>query len=695
MNYGKVEHDVYVQANQSNKFNVTVSERNTALQQVEITGRRETDYKSEVSFIGTKTATPLIKVPQSVAVITKEVMQDQQVYRVGDVVRNVSGVNQFSSYNDFNLRGFRGDANFVNGLRAPFNFFVMPITPHYERIEILKGPSSVLFGNAIPGGIVNMVTKKPLEETRRSVDFTVGSFNTIRANGDFTGPLNEKGNVLYRLNVGYENAETFRDDIGNEALVVVPSVSFIPSEKTRINIELVYSTINTKLDRGLPVRGTDIYDLPTSFSLSIPSDHYNDQNISLTASLNHKFSDFLSFNTSFMKFFNREDLAEHRTSNRYVDGEAQTIMEMRYGERVSETRTNFVTNYFVGSFTTGAIKHETVVGLDFGDLSSDSRGFNSLKKDGVKDFYLFEPKSAYIADVASYGRTYFNFGANPTNNSFYGVYVQEQMNILDKLNILLSLRYDEYTDDNLEDNKVTKAWLPRVGLVYSILDNLNAYASYTEGFQPQSRNIARFGGPFDPEKSDQYEVGLKGSFFGGRLMPTLAVYQLTKNNILQSANNPDNPDLLRQVGQQRSKGIEVDVVGNVTPDLSVIANFALNETITTKDNIETNIGKIAPNAPQRMGGLWAKYIIPAGLIKGVGVGFGVNYVGERNTFNNNLQIPEYTAFNAALYYTIDKISISVNANNLADKTYFVGGYDYNRIFPAAPRNFLARVGYSF
>lgn len=460
-------------------------------------------------------------------------------------------------------------------------------------------------------------------------------------------------------------------------------------------MELVYSTINTKLDRGLPVRGTDIYDLPTSFSLSIPSDHYNDRNISLTASLNHKFSNFLSFNTSFMKFFNREDLAEHRTSNRYVDGEAQTIMEMRYGERLSETRTNFVTNYFVGSFNTGAIKHETVVGLDFGDLSSDSRGWNARKKDGVQDFYLFEPKSAYIADVPSYTRTYFNFGESPTSNSFYGIYVQEQMNILDKLNILLSLRYDEYIDDNLEDNKVTKAWLPRVGVVYSVLENLNAYASYTEGFQPQSNNIARFGGPFDPEKSDQYEVGLKGSFFGSRLMPTLAVYQLTKNNILQSANNPDNPDLLRQVGQQRSKGIEVDVVGNVTPDLSVIANFSLNETKTTKDNGVANIGKIVPNAPQRMGGLWAKYIIPAGLIKGVGVGFGANYVGERNTFNNNLQLPEYTVFNAALYYTIDKISIAVNANNLADKTYFVGGYDYNRIFPAAPRSFLARVGYSF
>lgn len=234
-----------------------VVETTTQLQEVEITGRKATSYISDVSFVGTKTGTALKDVPQSIAVITKEVMQDQQIYQVNDVVKNVSGVNQFSHYNDITMRGFRSDANFINGLRAGFSFWTVPVTPHYERIEILKGPSSVLFGNATPGGIINMVTKKPLDEARQSLSFTIGSFDTYRTTVDVTGPINKEKTVLYNLNVGYENAKTFRDFINNESLVVAPSVSFLPTPKTRINMEMVYGGVNTKLDKGMPVIGKD------------------------------------------------------------------------------------------------------------------------------------------------------------------------------------------------------------------------------------------------------------------------------------------------------------------------------------------------------------------------------------------------------------------------------------------------------
>src|SRR5690606_24268249 len=291
------------------------------LQAVEITGRKEQSYKNTASFSGTKTETPIKYVPQAISYVTKEVINDQQAFKTSDVLKNISGVNIYSYYNnDFTLRGFRAGNALFNGLRNPTTSWSQSLLPNVERIEVIKGPASALFANTDPGGTVNTVTKKPLDVDRKSVSFATGSYNTFRMTGDFTGPMNKEKTLLYRLNLAYQNAQSFRVLQGGEDLVIAPSISFIPTDRTQVNIDFVYSKTKSRLDRGQPIfgasAGTDLYSTPVSFAIGKENDYANELNLYTTASLQHKFSDRISFNASYMKFLYDEDLLEHRTSNR-------------------------------------------------------------------------------------------------------------------------------------------------------------------------------------------------------------------------------------------------------------------------------------------------------------------------------------------------------------------------------------------
>lgn len=273
------------------------------LQEVEIIGRREKSYKNDISFAATKTATAIKDIPQAVSYVTKEVFADQQAFRVNDVVKNISGVNQFSYYDDFSFRGFRSGDTYINGLRVIGLFGPEPLLANIERVEVIKGPASAMFGNSIPGGIMNRVTKKPLAEDRKAINFTVGSFNTLRTTADFTGPINEKETLLYRLNLAYENSDSFRNLQEFKSYVIAPSISFLPTDRTRINFDLVITNFDGKLDRGQPIfgatAGTDLNSTPVSFAIGQTSDFQKTDVAYSTLSLNHQFSDKLSFNASY------------------------------------------------------------------------------------------------------------------------------------------------------------------------------------------------------------------------------------------------------------------------------------------------------------------------------------------------------------------------------------------------------------
>lgn len=723
--------------NSGQSVNIVMQENDNALQGVEITGRKEQAYKNTKSFSGTKTETPLRYVPQSISYVTKEVIDDQLAFKASDIIKNISGATHFSFYNnDIALRGYRSGNALINGLRTPTSSWSQPLLPNVERIEVIKGPASALFANTDPGGTVNTVTKKPLDEARKSINFATGSFNTNRLTADFTGPMNENKTLLYRLNLAYQNAESFRVLQGGEDVVIAPSISFIPDEKTQVNFDFVYSKTNSRLDRGQPIfgatAGTNLNSTPISFALGKRNDFENELNLYVTTSLQRKITNYLTFNASYMKFMYDEDLLEHRTSNRYaVDAAGNSIptkMEMQTIRRQGKNYSDNLTGYFITDLKTGPLTHKIVTGYDYiqnetpiGNSNYNATGYR--KVDGTVGNYnkstpaLFIMKGgAPVPNVPHFDLTnpdysiseisgYINASSQTEPSKYYvnGVYIQDQISI-GKFQALLGLRQEYYTDvtsyKKTDEKKVEQnALIPRIGLVYTPFDQASFYGTYTEGYQPQGAaqigDPARFGGPFDPLTSNMYEVGAKTEWFGKRLAANISFYQIKQNNILQNAGSEGNPELLDAIGQQTSKGIELDINGSILTNLSVSANFAISRAETTKDEDESKIGLLNPNAPKAQGSLWAKYTFLNPELKGLGVGAGVNYTGKRNTLNVALELPEYTVFTAALYYNIDKFKISGNLNNVFNKTHWVGGYDYNRLYPGAPRNFLIGIGYTF
>ncbi|MEM6843332.1 MAG: TonB-dependent receptor [Bacteroidota bacterium] len=740
---------VEVRSGQTTQLEFTLQPSLTQLQEVEITGRKETTYQNEVSFLATKTATPLQDVPQAVSYVTKEIIQDQQAYRTADVVKNISGVNQFSFYDDFTLRGFRnnsGQAKLINGLRTVGIFGPQPLLVNMERLEVIKGPASALFANANPGGTINYVTKKPLDEDRKSINFTVGSFNTLRATADFTGPMNKSGTLLYRLNLGYEDTDTFRDLQRLNTYVIAPSISFLPTDKTSVNFDLVINRFDGKLDRGQPIfgatAGTDLNSTPSSFAIGQANDYHENNVQYFTLSLNHRFTDALSFNASYMKFSWDEDLFEHRTSNRFavdsLGNQIPTQMEMQTINRIRKQVSDNLTTYFVLNGNTGSLRHQLLVGFDFiqqvqpvGGAQARSFGYRTIDG-GVASGYDPSQSQLFLFEngrpvpnvphfdlqnpnyTIGYPQEYIvnsNLPQPSTRYFTYGFYVQDQIT-LGRFKALLALRQENYRDvvgyktdqeETVEQDKL----LPRLGLVYELTDRINLYGTYTESFQPQSPGVITdplAGGPFDPLSANMWEFGAKSLFFDGQFSANFALYRIEQNNILVNANDPSNPDLLEQRGQEVAQGIEMDIIGNPLPNLSINFNYAYNLAEITESDNEAEVGRIKENAPEHQGGIWAKYTFASGALDGVGVALGGNFVTERNTFDTfrevggeqlGLTLPSYVLFDAALFYRVNRFNIAANFYNLLDETHWVGGYSFTRLFPGAPRNFLLSVGYTF
>ncbi|WP_455000281.1 TonB-dependent siderophore receptor [Capnocytophaga leadbetteri] len=734
-------------------LDVQLSEELTALQEVEVIGRKESSYKNTNSFIGTKTASALKEVPQSVGYVTKELILDQGATTVNEVVKNISGVNQNSSYNDFSIRGFRAtgnrnSGNLLNGMRAQTSLWKQSSLANIERVEVIKGPASALFGNAAPGGVINRVTKKPLFENKNSITVGVGSWNTLKTYGDFTGPLNPKKTLLYRLNLGYEKTDSFRDLQGSESIIAAPSFSYIPNEKTHINVDFVYQNFNGKIDRGqsVPADG-NVYSTPISRSLSAANDFLKENTLNTTIALTHKFSDHISLNAIYLNSSYSEDMLEHTQANLYYKQIGNGANAFRYADpnkvmmTANQRKRYFANNsfntYFNFNFNTGILKHKLLVGYDYfiseqkaGSSSISAQGYLSKDKTKVVNTYtttanvlagsvqtpttnvpvfdLYDPiaGNAY-KDISKY--IWKQNTLNPYEEYSHGVYVQEQIDI-SIVKLLVGLRQEWFTETlnketTKEISRQTSAFIPRVGLVVEASENINLYSTWVKGFQPQGANIQsdpdRYGGPFDYMKSELYEVGLKTEWFNKRLSATLAIFKITQENSLEQSPKAGKADWRVPVDEE-SNGFELDVAGQILPNFSVVANYAYTDARIVKLKEEGAIKDLnvqRPSTPRHAANLWTKYIFENGSLKGVGAGIGVSYASERlgqvGRRATAASYPDYTLLNAVLYYKVKDVQLQLNVNNVLNRTYWISGYDNLRNFPGAPRNINASVTYRF
>lgn len=734
-------------------LDIALQEETQKLQEVEIIGRRESSYKNTSSFSGTKTATAIRDIPQTINYVTKEVILDQGASTVNDVVKNISGVSQYTTYNDFSIRGFRttgnrNSGNLLNGMRAQTSLWSSSSLANVERVEVIKGPAAALFGNAAPGGIINRVTKKPLLERQHTISVNTGSWGTLKTYGDFTGPLNESKSLLYRLNLGYETTDGYRDLQGRNTLTIAPSFSFIPNEKTRFNVDISYQRLDGKVDRGQTIFGdADLYSVPITRSLSATNDFLRETQMNITLGLTHKITEDLSFNSTYLNSSYSEDLREHNQANSYymqqgnkinTGDQSKILMQALLRERTF--RNNSFNNYLNYTFTTGALKHTLLVGYDYFQVellpgASQLTAGGYLLKNG-KTTTTFDPAKINTYVVDANGKPLTNVAVFDLNNptagnvmketnkyiftsgntkpslqTSHGVYLQEQLEI-SMVKVLLGLRKEFFVDyTNYKENNEAKieqqALIPRIGLVVTATDNINFYSTWLKGFEPQSAALQadpdRYGGPFDPVYSELYEVGVKTDWFQKRLSATASVFKIIQQNSLYPASPavPGKPDLRMQIGEEESNGFEFDLAGEITPNWSILASYAYIDARITKtaSNSEKDFDMQRPSTPRHSGNIWTKYIITEGPLKHLGFGAGYNFVTERygqvGRRANTTVYPGYGLVNAVLYYKINQIQLQLNLNNILNKTHWVGGYDKLRSFPGAPRNVNISISYKF
>ncbi|ARV08783.1 TonB-dependent siderophore receptor [Winogradskyella sp. PC-19] len=735
---------------------ITLLEGTEQLQGVEILGRVRKDYNSDYSFSATKTSIKNRELPQSVATVTKELIDDRVAFQLPEAVRTVSNVALTGLYNHYNIRGITqaDDGQMLNGMRTRQYYFLQPITSHLERVEVIKGPSSVTFSSADPGGTVNMVTKKPLTEKRNSVSLTAGSFGTLRATADFTGPLNESKTLLYRFNAAFQEADSFRDVVNNNAILLAPSISFVPNENTSLNVEMIYNDAEGNLDRGQPIFGAingefDLNSTPITRNVGASNDHYKNKEVILMANFTQRFTKSFAFNAQYMKQTWDEDLAEHRVDGTAVDIDGNvipTLARLRYDRRQQFWETDNFSAFFTYDIEKGNITNKFLVGYDAtrwerqigagflrarryltvngGQANYDPSNpgnFQQMTVDGVTmpvpavpHFNLEDPFNG-ARNTDNYNLATLSIPANL--NTSNGIYIQNQFKI-GKLSALVNLRYEWFKDifdykSNDEQEFTTSAFVPRLGLTYEVNDNISAYATYLGGFQPHTNTVslsptaegffwAASPGRYDPLESSLVEVGAKGEFLNGRIFANLAIFNITQKNILLG--DTYDLDTLTTRGEQRSRGFEFDISGYVSNNFQLMASYGFNDATIEEDAIEEFIGERIGGAPKHNANFWGRYNFNStSTFRGLGVGLGAQYVDERFTWYNptystdRVLLPDYTVFEGAVYYKPSGINmqLTLKVNNLFNKTYWLGGLNPSRLGPGAPRNVLLNATYNF
>ena len=712
------------------------------LQTVEIIGRARKDYNSDYSFSASKIALKNMEVPQAITTVTKELIADKGVTRLGDVVKNVSGVTQTSFYNNYAIRGVTQQASYresrlMNGMVTSHIFFSQPMMMNVERVEVIKGPASMTFSSTDAGGSINIITKKPLKTDRKEVSLSVGSYQTVVGALDFTGPLNKGKTLLYRLNLGYENGKSFRDLQFKKAYMIAPTIAYVPNEKTNISFEFVMSNNSNRLDRGQPIFKANPGDRPalTSTPITYAIGAINDINktldLNFMGNLTHKFTDNLSINMAYMKHIWNEDLTELRTDNNFGKDSHGVIqrdkVQLRYVQRNSNFFTDNFNAYLNYDWKLGEnFKNKSVLGYDLVMFEVGHGGTNTVRDyTGDKNAGTLTPRIPHwdLTKEGQYRVMYPGFyqpqakrmqETTPMYFSTNSAYFMNQMELWNRLIFNIGLRQEWYIDKNFykrknEETVKQNKFLVRAGLMYKATKNINAYASYIEGFQMQTDAYLGYDGfrrdmntgqyvreAFKPKTTRMYEFGAKTEWLEGKLHASIAYYDIKQNNILtydDTVYNGAVDELMTEGGTERNKGLEIDVMGRILPNWLVNAGYAYNDSKVTDQKRGTYR---KDNAPKHTFNLWTRFDVKEGFFKNLGVGAGLNYSAEKISWQEpDLVLPDYTIVDAAVYYKIKDMQLSFNINNIFNKTYWLGAFNYPRLFPGTPRNVMFTVRYTF
>ncbi|MEM7712157.1 MAG: TonB-dependent siderophore receptor [Cyanobacteria bacterium P01_A01_bin.68] len=628
-----------------------------------VTGERD-GYIVPNATTATRTDTPIRDIPQSIQVVPKQVLEDRNVRTVIESTETVSGVVYDGGFADaptgsLVIRGFSQSQQFRNGIRDTDRGGLTGIGT-VEQIEVLKGPASVLFGAVEPGGIVNAVTKQPLSEPYYNFGLGVGNREFFQPSIDLSGPLNSDKTLLYRFNASYKNSDSFQDFATSNLTTIAPTITAKLGENTDLNLYYEYINYYGNPPEDYSFLLSDGSKPSRSFYLGYPDFSFRDFTTQKFGyALNHQLDKNWQIRNNFSAAVSD---VEERFAGPFSILNDRAIELEAYDREF--TRDNYFGNVdIVGNFKTGTISHQLLVGFDI-NRYEDTFAFSSAS---VPNLDIFNPDY----DVPRPE----NFVPAFSDANFitrYGLYLQDQISLLDNFKVLIGGRLDLISQRTEVPGEETQeqddsAFSPRIGLVYQPSKSVSLYASYSQSFNPTFGSNPD-GTEFKPSKGTQYEAGVKADFLEGRLSTTLAAYEITKTNI--TTPDPNNPDFSIQVGEQRSRGIELDVKGEISPGWKIIASYAHTNAEVSEDN-SIPVGNKLTNVPTNQASLWTTYDIQKGNLKGLGFGLGLFYVGQRQgDLDNSFEIGDYLRTDAAIYYRKNGFKSAINIRNLFNTDYF-------------------------
>jgi iron complex outermembrane recepter protein len=669
------------------------------------------DYVIPNATAGTKTDTPIMETPLNVQVITKQVLKDQQVVRLDQALKNVSGVTTDSSnFTQGNqsilLRGFASTTYFRNGFRLRDSATTRPMA-NVENLEILKGPAAILYGQVEPGGMVNVITKQPLATPYYGFSQQFGSYDLYRTTIDATGPVTKNKDLLYRMNMSYENSGSFRDFIDKEDVFLAPVLKWAISPRTQATFEMEYNHQYAGLDQGfLPLQNGKPLDIPRSRN-------YGEYTPNTTETIfggfnwSHQFNDAWTIKHQFS--VNQQNVNQPHLVFPFdaANGDVSRLLQS------FDTQNNtYATNIdLTGHFDTLGLKHTLLFGGDYYRLDKEQQ----VTIGGTSTINVFNPAhpgTPFTQPLQPYENTL-------NNTDQFGLYVQDQIKLPYNIQVMGGIRYQYLHQNNkdqfagsssgLTDDAVT----PRVGFLWQPKNWLSLYANYVESFGPNDPFALIYPGTLPPPTSaEQYEGGIKTEFFDGRLRATLAYYDLTKTNV--ATRDPVNPTYSILTGAVRSRGPELDIIGEILPGWNIIATYANTDARITKSNDDgtspTAVGSRFFNVPRNTGRVWSTYEVQNGDLQGLKFGGGVTLRdGQIGGYDQPAaSLPGYATVDLLAAYSRDidkaKVTVQFNINNLLDKHYYSGlttnGGGLAGIKPAyadfgQPRTFMGSISVQY
>lgn len=650
-------------------------------------------YRATRSATGSKTDSALRDIPQSIQVVSRQVMDDQQANSLADALTNVSSVQRGNSHGgsseSFVIRGFKATTYAVDGM------LINPLVSrpealrdlaNVERVEVLKGPASVLYGRGNPGGLINLVTRSPTFEPEAEAKVQAGSYDFYRLEANASGPLDEAKTLAGRMTVATQTDRGFRDTFrDSKRIYVAPTLRWQPSEVTRVDAGMEYIDQTSPFDRGL---------LPQNGKINMNADRYLHEpwsrdkadKFAVWYRAEHDVNDWLTVRQ--MTRWDQSHKDRYVVDLRGIRADGRTL-DRRATDGFERIKTLDMQFEAIAHFATGGLAHTALAGFEYID---GKRGAGSDR--------------ASLAAIDIYNPVY---GAGPGTFAFnekatydleaYSFYLQDQIDLNAQWKLIVGARYDDTRQHNvvtnanyvatptdLDPSKVS----PRLGLVYQPTDWLALYASYSTSFAPQSAT-QRDLKTLDPEEGKQYEVGAKFDLIPDRLSATLSAFEITRQNVAAA-----DGDYSVQTGEQRVRGVELDVSGTPLEGWDIIGNVsALNAVVTKDTTIST--GNRIEGVPIMSGSLWSSYRLQRGPLRGLGFGAGVIAVGERQgDIDNTYDVGGYARIDASVFYDVDAHTrVSLNARNITDRKYIetVAGTDGN--YAGDPAEVVATLSVKF